>query len=62
MRGMDTGKLLKHYGDRQTAMKELGIYRQVWNYWANKGIPEGWQYKIQHLTGGRLKAKNAKAA
>ena len=53
---MDTKALERHFGDRDRAMDAIGIYRQIWEYWQNNGIPIGRQYQIQVLTGGALKA------
>lgn len=54
---MDTKKVLAYYGSKHAAFTLLGISRQVWYYWTKAGIPEGWQWKIQALTDGKLKAK-----
>ena len=56
LRGMDTEKLEAHFGGRDEAIKALGIYRQVWEYWKRAGVPIGRQYEIQILTGGKLQA------
>lgn len=53
---MTTNQLIKHYGTRDNALAELGIYRQKLEYWEKKGIPWGWQLKIQLATNGKLKA------
>ncbi len=53
---MNTKSLEKHFGGRDKAMSALGIYRQLWDHWAAKGIPMGRQYQIQIETGGALKA------
>lgn len=54
---MDTSELIRHYGEKPKALSALKISRQLWDYWTDKGIPEGWQYKIQIITKGKLKAK-----
>ena len=53
---MDTKALEKHFGDRDKAMAALGIYRQIWEYWEDKGIPRGRQFEIQVQTAGVLRA------
>lgn len=60
---MDTTNLEQHYGNSERAKKALGLSRQLWDYWAKNGIPEGRQYKIQVMTNGKLRAKgqNGKA-
>jgi len=53
---MNTKNVAAHYGDKNTAIKQLGLYRQKWDYWAANGIPLIWQKHIQAITGGELKA------
>lgn len=60
IRGMDTKKLIEHYGSQKVAMAKIGTYRQQWDYWAENGIPRMWQILIQNLTDGKLKAKAKK--
>ncbi len=59
---MDTKNLLTFFGDKQTAMDRLGIYRQKWDYWEEKGIPHIWQRTIESLTAGKLIAKAKRKA
>ena len=53
---MDTKIVERHFGGRGEAIKQIGTYRQQWDYWIRKGIPKIWQEKIAYLSGGKLKA------
>ena len=53
---MDTETLERHFGGRDEAIRAIGIYRQLWEHWAKKGIPKGRQYEIQVLTKGKVRA------
>lgn len=57
---MNTDDLVKHFGSRDKAEAQLGIYRQLWDHWRKGGIPKMRQFQIQVLTRGRLKATNGK--
>ena len=55
---MTTDDIIKHYGTMKAAMKALqphGIYHSKFYNWKRTGIPEGMQYKVQVITGGKLK-------
>ncbi len=57
IRGMDTKTVERHFGTRETAIQEIGSYRQQWDYWVRKGIPQVWQDKIRLLIEAKRKAK-----
>ena len=46
---------LKHYGSRNRIAKALGCTRQNITRWAFDGIPLVQQYRLEELTGGKLK-------
>ena len=57
---MTTDDIIKHYGGMREAMTKLaphGIYRQMFYAWEKKGVPEGRQYQLHVLTGGKLKVE-----
>ena len=49
--------VIEHYGGPQSAADALGISVQTIYCWVHRGgVPVGQQYRIQVLTGGRLRA------
>ena len=54
---MDTNDLISHFGSASEARRHLGLSRQLWWIWGDRGIPLGRQAEIQLMTGGRLIAE-----
>jgi hypothetical protein len=51
---MNTNDVTKHYGTAAEARRQLGVSRQLYQYWQKKGIPMGRQYEIQFKTDNAL--------
>ena len=51
----------KHYGGGAELARVLGLTRQAISFWPEQ-VPELYQYKLQVLTKGKLKAGALKAA
>ena len=52
---MTTDDLIKYYGTAGDAQREVGVSRQLFGIWKEKGIPKGRQFEIHFRTGGKLK-------
>lgn len=51
---MKTSDAVQHFGGRRQLAEVLGITRQAVEKWGTY-VAEGAAYKLQHLTGGRLR-------
>jgi transcriptional regulator with XRE-family HTH domain len=51
---MKTLDAVKHFGGRRQVAEALGVTRQAVSKWGEY-VAEGSAYKLQHLTGGKLK-------
>jgi hypothetical protein len=54
---MNFDQVKEHFGSVPAAAKALGMKRQGVYRWDKAGIPVGAQYRIQVLTGGKLRAE-----
>lgn len=50
---MNKSAAVKHFGSAKKLADALGITRQAIHAWGPE-IPDLWQYKIHHLSGGEL--------
>jgi DNA-binding transcriptional regulator YdaS (Cro superfamily) len=58
---MNVQQAIKHYGGKRKLADALNISPSAVTHWITAGkIPELHQYKLQALTGGKLKAGNGK--
>ena len=57
MPGMTFEEITTHFGSVEKAKAALGLKSKQTIYnWRDKGVPEGWQARIQIQTRGKLKA------
>jgi transposase len=57
MRCMTFDEIKTHYGSVAKARDALGLKsRQTIYDWQKRGVPSGWQARIELLTDGKLKA------
>jgi hypothetical protein len=52
---MEFTDALQYFGSRNKIAKALGCTRQNITRWAISGIPELQKYRIEEITGGKLK-------
>lgn len=56
---MTFNQVIRHFGGISQTANALGVsYQAVFQWRENKHIPQGRQWQIQALTGGKLKAAN----
>jgi len=54
---MDFDDIVKRWGSVEKAKAALGLKaKQTLYNWRDKGVPEGWQARIQIMTRGKLRA------
>ena len=53
---MSVDEVLKYFGSGAAVGRELGLCRTTFNSWGMRGyIPRLQQYRIEHITNGKLK-------
>lgn len=51
---MQKSDAIEHFGNASKLAKALGLSRQAVYAWKDGEIPELYQYKLHHMTGGEL--------
>lgn len=55
---MKIDQVIKHFGSQVAAAEALGVQQPTISNWKTRGrIPHIQQIRIEHLTGGKLKAQ-----
>lgn len=59
---MKKSEVIDFFGGIQQTADALGIRYQSVREWPEEGVPEGRQYQIQVISGGKLKASQSETA